>query len=398
MTLCGLCHAVSLRRPCARAEPACAKCCRRHGGCAHHSLAPRYTDRLQQRDPADADDPHSLPGPSGQQQLPQDQHQQPQQPQEELQQPQLQHQQQPQQPDLAALFRGLQESLIGAITTALRPAAANAAAGPTQAPAGAAVPDPAQARLPPSSHRDSFPQSPSAVTSAVSDAAADLRSSDQVNHTSHNSSGSGASHVSIHLTSGAVADAAWLASAPIGLAPHSPLKATKAPTTASQLSTSLRAWLVSGKLSPAQHRPWDEYIRQTVEYAHLTSTELALEYHHAAMRRFKADPRTYDPVHNGPIDHVSYVCFLHTAVTRAGERPAKRGRPYPAKGDRGASPPPHTARRRSMLGGSGEPESTGAGRGQRHFCEHHQRQVFHTTDECSIKGKKTKKAKSDGSD
>lgn len=218
---------------------------------------------------------------------------------------------------------------------------------------------------------------------------------------SHNSSGAGANHVSvapanhvnIHLNGSAVADATWLASAPVGLSPLSPLKATKPPSTASQLSASLRAWLASGKLSPAQHQPWDEYIRQTVEYAHLATTELALDYHHAAMRRFKADPRTYDPARDGPVDYVSYMCVLHSAMAGGRERRFKRSRPYSTKGDHGAPPSPYKAKRRSTSGAS-DPDSTpGGGRGQRHFCEHHQRFVFHTSDDCNLKIKKAKTAK-----
>ena len=406
MTLCSLCHSVSLRRPCARVEPACAGCCRRHGGCTHHTLAPRDSDRVRQRDLAGAHDPP--PDGDGLQGLPPQlrPQQQQQQRQEEQPLPPPPQQQQQQQPDLVALFRSLQESITGAITTAvagaitsaLRPGAAHSSAVQSPSLPNAAEPVAAPAQLPPATHLDAFSQSPGAVASVVSGATAELRASGQVSHTSHNSSGALTSHVSIHLSGGAVADAAWLASAPIGLSPQSPLKATKAPNTASQLSASLRAWLASGKLSPAQHRPWDEYIRQTVEYAHLTSTELALEYHHAAMGRFKADPRTYDPALHGPIDHVSYMCVLHPAVARSKERPVKRSRLYPARSDRGASPPPYSAKRRGAAGSAGDPDSTSdAGRGQRHFCEHHQRLVFHTSDNCSIKGKKAAKAKSEGS-
>ena len=407
MTFCSLCHSTSLRRPCARAEPACATCCRRNGGCVHHRLSQRHSDRLVRHDHAGREEP--------QEQL------EPQQPQVQLRQEepqqhqQHQQQQQQQQPDLSAVLRGLQESiaemqrsllqsqqgLMGAINTALRPAGARQPDGsvpPPPVPANEAVLGSAPAQLPPSSHLDSFPEPASIVSSAVSSAAAALRSSDQVSHTSHNSSGAVANHISFHLSGGATADAAWLASAPVGISPLSPLKATKAPASATQLSASLRAWLAAGKLSPDQHRPWDEYIRQTVEYAHVTSAELALKYHHAAMGRFKAVPRTYDPVVNGPVDHVAYLCHLHSAVTAGGERPAKRSRQYPLKSIRGVSPPPTLTKRRGAAKGSGDPDSgSDTGRGQRHFCEHHQRLVFHTSEECSVKNKKVKHAKSEGS-
>ena len=204
------------------------------------------------------------------------------------------------------------------------------------------------------------------------------------------------SHVSIHVGGSGAADTAWLASAPTGLAPLSPLKATKAPTTTSQLSASLRAWLAAGKLPPAQHQPWDEYIRQTVEYAHLTSTELAVEYHLAAMSRWKASPRTYDPVVHGPIDHVSFMCILSPAIAKGRERAAKRSRPYSARRDR--SPSPFKARRRHAASSASDPDSApDTGRGKRHFCEHHQRLVFHTSDSCNVKDKKAAKAKPDNS-
>ena len=351
MPLCSLCHKVSIRRPCARDSPACASCCRcNDGGCVHHAKRPRDAESVGDSQPADEapqqDPPQRGPPP----------------PQPFAEQQQQQRQQQQQQPDLVALFRGLQESMasmqqfmIGAITSALRPIGSSPAASQPPPAVGAAGLGPGSAVLPPSSHLDAFPLSSSAAASTVSSAAAELRSSDQ-----------------------------------------SPLKATTAPTTATALSAALHAWLDSGNFSSAQHRPWDEYIRQTIEYAHLTSTELALEYHISAMRRFKANPRTYDPVLHGPVDYASYTCVLHSAVAGAKERPWKRSRPYQAKGDRSASPPPFTAKRRSMAKGHGSLDGTSHyERGQRHHCEHHGRLVFHTSDECNLKGKTAKKVRAE---
>ena len=140
------------------------------------------------------------------------------------------------------------------------------------------------------------------------------------------------------------------------------------------------------------------FVERAIETRFLLSSLSPHRYRSAGATRFKADPRTYDPALHGPIDHVSYMCVLHPAVARSKERPVKRSRLYPARSDRGASPPPYSAKRRGAAGSAGDPDSTSdAGRGQRHFCEHHQRLVFHTSDNCSIKGKKAAKAKSEGS-
>ena len=382
MTLCVICNATSLRKPCARTVPgpACALCCRRAGGCDNHPVAPRGRGRRARRGLADADDSQDS-----------DSEEQPASdavragaagsapsaesaPQSALQPPagsaggavaasgpphplaaaaapppQLITFTPEQFQQLMASIRGANAGAPAAPSQPTEPANVAGSAGGPGAPdvspttnpqqthsvgsagfaGGLGAPACAGITLPPASHTDRYPAPASA--GALPGLLQRAQEATTVGHTTHNTVVQYGGGVNLALVDG-LPDApatTLFDELPVSLLPHSPSKAKHEPASPRELSQQLLSWVSrnSGiQVDPRRRQAWTAYVAETVHYATVDGLQRALAYNKKALEHASRRPAMYDPVVQGPTDwQARQECDFEA---KQGERTATRKRDW----------------------------------------------------------------------